>query len=290
MKSIFVILCFLLLGIGVNAENFNLSPQDYNDTAIVCDDNGAVASFASDELQKHLEFITGYRFPIVLEKNDYEKAFYIGVVPKEDKKPLKAEEARYLITPSSVYLYGEDKITVTGEDEIQTVTKASRNRTGTLFAVYNFLENELGVHWYEPGDIGIVYKRNSFISIPAKSSSWISHFLYQRGMRSGTANYEAFMSDKSIPQEFKNITAEQLIAKKAETDIWLKRMRMGNRSVYLPFSHAFSKWWETYGNEHPDWFAVNANGKRAPMGAADRIKMCVSNQDQAKILKRVKQL
>ena len=67
--------------------------------------------------------------------------------------------------------------------------------------------------------------------------------------------------------------------KKTETDIWLKRMRMGNRSIHLPFTHAFSDWWVIYGKEHPDWFALNGLGTRAPLEIVSWHKMCPSNQE-----------
>jgi hypothetical protein len=283
MKYILFLTAILILLIDVTRTNaasgsFTLKAKDYNTCAIIYVQKNDIAIFAASELQKHLELITGFRFPIMADKGSYTKFFYVGIIPEEDKKPLQAEEARYLINSSSIYLYGEDNIRIPLANEMLTAVNINQNRTGTLFAVYNFLENELGINWFEPGDDGIVYAKINALHLKPKSNSWISHFLYPRGMRSYTWNYNTFKKyDKAIPDEFK-MTEEQVAAKKLETDIWLKRMRMGNRSVYLPFSHSFSKWWENYGKVHPEWFALNGNGVRGPMGDADRVKMCVSNQ------------
>ena len=92
----------------------------------------------------------------------------------------------------------------------KTATKIVNNRTGTLFAVYNFLENELGVHWYEPGDNGIIYNKMPAIRIPVKSHSWISHFQYQHSIWN-KISYDKL--DKATPEEFK-LTMEQVNAKK----------------------------------------------------------------------------
>jgi hypothetical protein len=261
-----------------SSTSFILQAKDYNSCAIIWAQNNEIAHFAASELQKHLELIAGFKFPILTETGSYTRIFYVGIIPKDDIKPLQAEEARYLISGNAIYFYGEDNISVPSENEVLTVVNFNHNRTGTLFAVYNFLENELGVHWFEPGDDGIVYTKINVLDLKPKSDSWISHFLYSRGMRSYMWNYNEFKKyDKAIPKEFK-MSEEQVAAKRTETDIWLKRMRMGNRSVNLPFSHSFSDWWEKYGKAHPEWFALNGNGTREPMGDADRIKMCVSNQ------------
>jgi hypothetical protein len=258
-------------------EDYTLGASEFSSCAIVCSQNNDIESFAALELQKHLKLITGVSFPIVKAPDNYKKVFYVGIIPSSDQENLKAEEARYLITSKAIYLYGEDNIRVPMQNATQTAINVNQNRTGTLFAVYNFLENELAVHWFEPGDGGIVYSNMNTIKLKTKSNSWISHFLYQRGMRSYMLDYKAFKKyDKAIPEAFK-MTEEQVAEKRTETEIWLKRMRMGNRSAYLSFSHSFTDWWEKFGKTHPEWFALNSAGVRGPMGDADGVKMCVSN-------------
>ncbi len=279
MKSITTILLLWLLSLNIYASqpHFVINEQDYPHAAIVCEGKNAITRFAADELQKHLELITGYKFPVVAVKGTYKKVFFIGIIPLSDAKLLGAEEARYLVTKNAIYFYGEDYIKKESSTAAATAADLSINRVGTLFAVYNFLENEFGVRWFEPGDDGIYFSKSDKISIPTKSDSWSSYFEYQRGMRSYTWNFKNFEKyDKYIPDEFK-MTEEQVNSRKLETDIWLRRMRMGNKSTYLPFSHSFTRWWEEYGLEHPEWFALTGNGTRAPMGDADRIKMCPSN-------------
>ena len=58
----------------------------------------------------------------------------------------------------SILRYSADK---PGElkNKIQSeALNLANNRAGTLFAVYNFLENELGIKWIKPGDDGIFYQ------------------------------------------------------------------------------------------------------------------------------------
>ncbi len=277
--SVFVLFFVVIFVTGCSQKgSFTIGPRDYSSAAIICPGDDAIKRFAADELQKHLFLLTGYSFPIVAKQGTYSRGFFVGIRSPHDSVPFEAEEARYKITRQGIYLYGDDRITREMEDYVHTATLTSLNRAGTLFAVYNFLENELGVRWYEPGDEGILYERISRISIPLKVSSWSSHFTYQRGMRSYTWNYKMFKENEQVIPEPFRMTEEEVRAKKLETDIWLRRMRMGNKNTYLPFSHSFTDWWGKYGKEHPEWFALNGMGERAPLTEADRIKMCPSNQ------------
>ena len=243
----------LIFSLGIQscyaANDFKLSSSDYKSAAIVCEKDQAVASYAASELQKHLKLITGFNFPIVNTKENYNKFFFVGIKPSEDTKPLEADEARYLITSNAVYLYGEDSFS--NSATVDEILNASIGRAGTLYAVYDFLEYELGVKWIEPGDDGIIYESRKDLYFPEKSHSWISPFLYRRGMR----------NSGKIP----------------ETYIWLKRMRLGNRDGALAFGHAFTTWWAKYGQSHPEYFALNGQGERRPLKLAERVKMCVSN-------------
>jgi len=56
------------------------------------------------------------------------------------------------------------------------------------------------------------------------------------------------------------------------------------RSIVLNYGHAFTDWWEKYGKEHPEYFALNEKGLREPLHSKqpDRIKMCVSNPELPK--------
>jgi len=269
--------------------SFELNEQDFEETIIVIpEDADSAKQFAAQELQKHLRLITGYEFPIMDSAGNAKKIFYVGVKPDSDTKPLETEEARYVIGDDSVYIYGEDIINWKSSSmmkELLGFWPSYLNRLGTLFAVYNFLENELGVHWIEPGDQGIVYTPTQRITLENKAESWMSQFDYARGIRTYTWRYNSFEAAKDyIPDEFR-LTKNEVEAKRMEDDLWLRRMRMGNRSgIRLQFSHSFTSWWEKYGETHPEFFALTDRGKREPISLdqPDRVKMCVSNMELIK--------
>lgn len=81
------------------------------------------------------------------------------------------------------------------------------------------------------------------------------------------------------PKPFAQAQAQQ---RRFEDDLWLRRMRIGNRSgVRLFFGRAFVKWSERYGETRPEYFALTSEGKREPISPEkpDRVKMCVSTHD-----------
>jgi len=266
-------------GVAVGAD-FILEQSDFSTTAIVIHkESDSIKRFAAIELQKHLRLITGHDFVIVDEIGKTNKAFMVGIKPESDEEPLGDEEARYLVTENAVYLYGDDQIRRRRRNHQDNALDSKRNRAGTLFAVYNFLENEMNVHWIEPGDQGIAYQPMRKIRIEAKADRWSPYFPYQRGLRiSSWKNVgREGVQYRFLPEGFR-MTEEQAEAKRVDLYVWLRRMRMGT-SNYLQFGHAFTSWWEKYGETHPEYFALNGKGFRGPVEPSkpDRVKMCVSN-------------
>jgi hypothetical protein len=280
-RKIWVMVWVLLSGVvrGNADAVFTLEPDEYGDAAIVVGkDADAIKRFAALELQEHLRLVIGVELPIVGERGK-EKAFLIGVQPEGDGERLETEEARYVVTERAVYLYGDDLVRSRSGDLLETVVGrgARFNRAGTLFAVYDFLERELGVRWLEPGEDGVMYAERERLEIPVGAHRWVSHFAYQRNLRS-YAWRGADSNPGYVPEGFV-LTAEQAVEKRMELDLWLRRMRMGGKE-FLQFGHAFSRWWEEYGEEHPEYFALNGRGKRGPLSAdkGDRVKICAAEE------------
>jgi hypothetical protein len=68
-----------------------------------------------------------------------------------------------------------------------------------------------------------------------------------------------------------------------ETNVWLRRHRIA-RGVNFDYPHAFEKYWEKYGKEHPEYFALRPDGKREPMNDGHLVQMCVSNPDLHRLI------
>ena len=272
-------ICFACFIFGMTAYSSDIKIKPENCRILLSENADGIKLFAAEELQKHLALITGIKIPVLKNEKDLKKdnfVFRIGIKAPDDKTELSKEEARYKITDNGVYIYGEDEIKQTGKSPLQEAINQKMNHAGTLFAVYSFLENELGVHWIEPGDKGICFKKKTSLDFSEKNFAW-KPSLKMRQLRSSAWEWRHLKDEqKDVPVEFRVTEAE---AKKKDTDekVWLRRMRMG-RSITLNYGHAFTRWWETYGKSHPEYFAMNEKGERKPWGKPDRIKMCVSSK------------
>lgn len=201
---------------------------------------------AAQELKTHLELITGKKIPILgggqVRCNAY--IFHIGKVPAGVPAKFQPEESRWAITPQAAYFYGD-------------------GNKGSLNAVYDFLENELGIRWPAAGDIS--FRKQNPIRVKNASRKWIPE-LNIRTIRA------AGKGDKTVALQ------------------WRSRLRMGGHDQPR-YGHAFTQYWKRFGKTHPEFFAMRADGVRAPVGAkadADNaaafrgsrehaVAMCVSN-------------
>jgi tetratricopeptide (TPR) repeat protein len=246
----------------------------------------AVTDYAVQELQAHLLLVTGRTVPIAAAVQPGQFPFYIGAAPATDATALAAEEARWEISPAGVWLYGKDEIhgkKASRGGSAREVALASDTEAGTLLAVYEFLENALGVKWIEPGDAGITYRAQSPLALTPGKGAWVPQ-LAQRHMRTAYKDTlrERALADAHIPPDMQ-FTPEEFARRQQEESIWRRRMRMGG-DVNFTYGHAFRDWWARYGKTHPEYFALGKNGKRGPESSktADRVKMCVSNPDLVK--------
>ena len=135
---------------------------------------------AAQELKTHLELITGKKIPVLgggqVRRNAF--IFHIGKAPAGAPEKFQPEEARWEITPDAAYFYGEG-------------TK------GSLNAVYDFLENELGVRW--PGGNDIAFRKQDPLRVKSAEGKWIPK-LNMRGIRvSSTGGLPVIRSAAFMP-------------------------------------------------------------------------------------------
>ena len=110
------------------------------DTVVICNENGRTASiilppncskntqYAAEELQTLLEEITGAKFSISAKETSGAK-IYLDIAP--EKNDLKGEKSAAVTRNGNLYLYGT-------------------TRNGALYAVYHFLQDELGCRFLNP--------------------------------------------------------------------------------------------------------------------------------------------
>ena len=225
-------------------------------------------TFAESELVKHLELVCG------------SKSFGEGLTFSLGERAPGADVPEPFTSYSqrvgdTVYLWGDDSRESAGAEE----------RPGTLFAVYGFLENVLGVKWVSPGDLGIVCHSRKAIDVP-KDWNWRYSPPLMMGFirtppRRELRHAKEPGRNKYLPSAMRQTTEE---AWRMEQDfrIWALRMKLWVKGRDWSFGHAFVNWNERYLDSHPEYLAMQENGER---GTRDRkwhtrhwMKLCVSNE------------
>ena len=141
-------------------------------------------------------------------------------------------------------------------------------RNDTLNAAYTLL-GSLGVRWLGAFPGSDVVPDTPNVSAPVGGRPLTQKpVLIKRQIR------HIYKGTFDIPWLNRTVLAE-LAARETR---WLQRMRMGQHNT-PPWGQAFGRWWNEYGAQHPEWFALNPDGQRGPFSKdkPDRVKMCVSN-------------
>lgn len=220
-----------------------------------------VLSDARAELERHLSVVAGGDFRPA--KDEPELTIVFGKPATEAGEP--AEFTAYAkLVGDRLYLWGDD-----------------RRCPATLFAVYGFLEKNLGVVWPMPGDGNIVAPRSDRVQIPV-GWSWSYRPPLRSGWMRGGSN------KKGGKDVHEHLAPKALRRTQAEIDAanlaiwrWKLRHKMFMREQ-LPFGHAFTKWNDMYRDTHPEYLALQENGERgtskkgSPL--ANGMKLCVSNE------------
>ncbi len=229
---------------------------------VVADDPTPVAKYAAQEFVYHVEKATGARLAVVLE----------GDAPATPKTRIfigntKATRAAGIdagrLPPETLKLRSRDHAFFIAGGDADGSPLHTDTPAGTLFGVYETLEEALGVRWLWPGELGEFVPKTKDVLLREQDRSVAPRFI-QRHLRSGLgARGAKGFSDEA----FRKAVHDQAV--------WLRRHRMG-RSMKLRYGHAFTDWGVRYGQEHPEWFNLLENGKR-DFSSHGRFSMCVSN-------------
>ena len=236
---------------------------------VVPDNPSALMQYAAGELQWHIEKATGVRLEIKQEAQAAQAAgaIYLGACAATTAAGLKTDDLpangfRIKATDKALYLAGRDGAWTGVGDDVSPM--------GTLFAVYDWLDRHLGVRWLWPGELGTyVPRRDSLDAGPAGERTSLPPFISTK-LRMGGPYFSQWTSLMS---------AEARGRFMHDSAVWLRRQRFA-RPTSLEYGHGFEHYWERFGAQHPEWFALRPDGKREPSDAAAHcVQMCVSNPD-----------
>ena len=153
--------------------------------------------------------------------------------------------------------------------------RANRYARGTAFAVYTFLEEDLGVRWLWPGELGEAVPRMPTISLEVPDRADAPR-LTQRIFRNSRYNSSGWWQARRRVGTPLPVWTRQAHA----TQFWLDHLRMGDSSNQIkPSREGVVGWAEKHGDTHPEYFALQPNGDRLNRDLYDRVRLCLSHPE-----------
>jgi len=252
MKSIllFVLAAFMLAS-EVSAMNIckNGKPQ-----AVIVLGSQCIPSerTAAKELAKYLKQITGADYPVLVESGALkakQTRIYVGQGKQADK----------LLNSPDWQKLGKDGIII--KTTANALILAGDRPRGALYAVYSFLEDELGCRWWTNVVSDIPKKQN--ISVIGLNRVYVPRMIYRESHYK--QSYDIKNPDFAVKQKCNGVMQQT-------PDEW------GGHLTFINGGHSFSRLIapETYFKDHPEWFSLVGNA-RIPNG-----QLCLSNKEMRK--------
>jgi hypothetical protein len=150
--------------------------------------------------------------------------------------------------------WNPQQLTVPGKDG-KPVPK--QQEAGTANAVYTFLQEQLGVRWLWPGELGIDVVRSDTIEVKPFEFRYYPQI---RG-RGGVFHFSSQLNTRGYGHSHE----------------WTRMQRLQLDSLDMSGGHGFADWWERYHKTHPEIFALQPDGTRSGFPNPRTVKLCMSN-------------
>ena len=278
---------------------------------VTADNPAMVATYAAEELVRHIEKATGQQLEIVAEKNipaSYRSRIFVGMTETARQRgfireQMKPDEFVLRTTEHDLYVLGTEdpaRDVVLGEPTDSDWTHkvlhdgvwgyrgpSSISPNGTLFGIYEILERYLGVRWLWPGELGTYVPRTSDLRIGAALDEYhIPKIAWRRFA------WFHLVDALRRPEAYDPRTERLAFSRQGLRNFWkatgtyLGRHRMGHSSHPPTFREEFARPpWKgagtTLAEERPDFYAMDSAGRRwGQAGYAYNFPdMCVSNPE-----------
>jgi hypothetical protein len=261
---------------------------------VLSDSPSTAARAAAVQLQHWIRAVSGAELPIVAPSDRRAASSPRVVVGASrlaaslgvDAAGLGPEGIRLRTVGSDLVLLGVDQKTLPDGEQVEL--------NGTFYAAMTFVEQHLGVRWLWPGELGTVVPHSPNVNVPAIDLSFTPHLKMRKYRNRNVWSGEGRGASHWALQDGQQDPGERM---SREANLWLLRHKLqaGGKmppgtegsgvaglapggSISLNYGHAFSDWYERYGRQHPDWFALQPNGSRVQPGETSRSQFCVANE------------
>ena len=278
---------------------------------VTADKPAMVATYAAEELVRHIEKATGQQLEIVPETDipaRYRSRIFVGMTETARqhgfvREKMKPDEFVLRTTGDDLYVLGmEDpaRNVVLGEPADSDWTHkilhdgiygyrgpSSISPNGTLFGVYEILERYVRVRWLWPGELGTYVPRTRDLRIDEALDEYhVPKIAWRRFA------WFHLVDALRRPEAYDPRTERLAFSRPGLRNFWeatgtyLGRHRMGHSSHPPTFREEFARPpWKGAGTtlaaERPDFYAMDSAGRRwgQPGYAYNWPDMCVSNPD-----------
>jgi len=276
LKAVLMMLPAFIMAFGARAGELVLVDKGKSLAPIVVFSNAPpFTRQAADELVQYIEKTSGAKPEVIAGLPDPlpEHAVWVGyqpklkeLFPKIDFDFKHPEEILIACDGKNLVIAGRDRwdpahMRVEGDSYLgrDAGLDGVQQEYGTCNAVYTFLQDQLGVRWLWPGDIGEDVVRKEIIAFAP------FEYRYHPQFR-GRADIFRWSS---------------LYSFRGQSHDWLRFQRLQLDSLKIGGGHGFSKWWDRFHVDHPGYFALQPDGTRGggdrPYPDARTVKICKSN-------------
>lgn len=224
---------------------------------------------AAEALAGYLEKMSGKKPLVVLGVPSAipEQAIWIGVQP-EVRKLFPQTDFDFKHPEETLIVANDKHVVIAGRDRwdparLDVVTregtiKGKQQEYGTVNAVYSFLQDQLGVRWFWPGELGEDVPKQDHVALTAPLEQRYHPQIRSRGgvfCNSSLANIRGY----------------------GHSQEWTMRQRLQLDSFTMEGGHGFGDWWDRHHEKHPEIFALQPDGTRSMGPSARTVKLCMSN-------------
>lgn len=262
-------------------------------TIVLAEKPTGAAQLAAFELQHYLKKLSGAELPIVREPLPVDGTrILVGESGATralgyDSAGLKLGTQEYVAKtlPGALVLLGYDtphfpeQVLYHGDSYASyrsiyhdvCVPQGAHGRVGTCYAVYDFLENVLGVRWYYPNEeLGEVVEPRATIAV-RELDVRRSPSAPIRSIHPHLANTEKlYFIDTDEPQKFQS----SWINTRTSLLYWVRHRCFGGEAYNA--SHSFHGYDKAFGESHPEWFSTKSFERMKQLNFQNQVNPCLT--------------
>ena len=237
-----------LAGSGSAAETNGrlvLTPENVR-IVVARDAPDSVRRIAAVELGYLLGQVLETKIKVVETPEPDTVSIFLGAASGFDVEDFARDQFRVRIDATGVRIAGRD-----GLEPRKAWTWERAYERATLFGVYDFLEREVGMRFYFPGELGTIVPKAKRLVLPFVERTVRPRFAVRRyGYMDGTFPSELKEKDGLMAQGDDMKTVNRY------------RLRMETESIPCSHGQLHSKFYRRFAKTHPEYFRMGKDGKR----------------------------